>query len=66
MENSSSSSDMLNMLNKLELLQSSLQWVPGHCGIPGSELADQKAKEASSLKTSPGRSISLSSAVMCI
>ena len=40
--------------------------MPGHCGIPWNELADQKAKEASSLKTSPGRPISLSSAVMCI
>jgi len=39
--------------------------VPGHCGISRNELANQKAKEAE-LKTSPGRPISLSSAVTCI
>ena len=40
--------------------------MPGRCSIPGNELADQKAMEASSLKTSPGRPIGLSSAVTCI
>jgi len=37
-----------------------LQWVPGHCGFSGNEMADQQAKEVTSLGTPPGRPVRLS------
>ena len=39
--------------------QLTIQWIPGHCNIPGNELADAAAKSATSIKgSSPGVSYS--------
>ena len=62
---SESAFDLVSVLVKPQLLRTILQWLPGHCGIHGNELADQKTKEASGLDTA-ARPVSLPSAVSCI
>ena len=42
-----------------------IQWIPGHCNIPGNELADTAAKSATSLEGT-GRGVSFSSACATI
>ena len=59
---SESAFDLVSVLVKPQLLRTILQWLPGHCGIHGNELADQKTKEASGLDT-VARPVSLPSAV---
>ena len=40
--------------------QIALQWTPSHCGIPGNELADKAAKEATKLTQERGDDLSIS------
>jgi len=61
----------LSAVNIINLIQQSptdihIQWVPGHCGIPSNELADQHAKQVVAIKDDPLHPITLSNAVTAV
>jgi len=58
--------EVIDLPNKTAGLGLTLQWVPGHCGVLGNEMAGQQAKEAISLWTPPSRPVSLASAFSCM
>jgi len=43
-----------------------IQWVSGHCGRPGNELADQRAKQAAASKDDPPSPITLCNVVTAV
>jgi ribonuclease HI/exonuclease III len=51
--------DLEPLLKRIHSLPNkiTIQWVPGHCGIAGNELADKAAKEATSMD-GPGKPVS--------
>ena len=60
-----SSFDIINLIQQSPT-DIHIRWVPGHCGKPGNELADQHAKQAAAIKDDPPHPITQSNVVTAV